>query len=402
MRVWLFASALVAAIALVPGEARAEPFQLREDALVYSQGNQSPVGYVALSGEDKLTPWAETEAVVWAGNGANADALVFMVRLHHPKNWGELRLGRQIISAGAVRPVHIDGADGRVRFPTGTSVEVFGGVPVQPEFQYGAWDWLAGGRAAQRLGRMTTIGFSYLQRRDDGRPAYEEVGMDFVSAPTKWFDLASHAAYDLIDPGLTEARISLAGRFGPVRPELYALHRSPSRLLPATSLFSALGDAPSDQAGVTVLWKMFPRLDVLPILAARAQDDEVGLDATLRTTLRLDDHGRGAIVLDVRRQGSGMDPWSGVRLAVRVPLARKWQASTEFELVFPDNDNPDPAVRAVQRARGSVWPWGLAAVTWAPVRHIQVAGAIEAASTPTALREINALMRVTMMWGGGS
>jgi hypothetical protein len=397
MKRWIF----VAAIVIVPAGARAEPFQLREDALVYSQGNQSAVGYVALSGEDKLTPWADTEAVLWAGNGATADALVFMVRLHHPKNWGELRLGRQIISAGAVRPIHIDGADGRVRFPTGTSVEVFGGVPVVPQFQYGAWDWVAGGRAAQALGRMTTIGVSYLQRRDDGRPAYEEVGIDFASSPTRWFDLASHAAYDLIDPGLTEARISLAGRFGPLRPELFALHRSPSRLLPATSLFSALGDAPSDSAGLTLLWKMFPRLDVAPIVAVREQDDETGVDATLRTTLRLDDHGRGAIILDLRRQGSGTDPWTGIRLAVRIPIARKWRASTEFELVFPDNDNPDPAVAMVQRQRGSVWPWGLAALTWAPIRHLEIAGGLEADSTPTNLREINGIVRVSMMWGGG-
>ena len=395
-------SLVAAAILFCATSARADPFQLREDALVYTQGNGSPVGYVALSGEDKLSAWASTEAVIWAGNGSIADALVFLVRLHHPKNWGELRLGRMIVSAGAVRPIHIDGADGRVRFPTGTSVEMFGGVPVVPQFQYGAWDWVVGGRAAQSLGRSTTLGVSYLQQRDDGRLAYEEVGIDFVSAPTRWFDLASHAAYDLVDPGVSEARVSLAGKFGPVRPELFALHRSPSRLLPATSLFSALGDAASDSAGLTLQWRMFPRLDVVPIVAARTQDGEAGIDATFRATLRLDDAGRGAISLDLRRQGAGTDPWTGVRLAARVPLARQWQASTELELVVPDDDSPDPAVRLVQRARGTVWPWGLAAITWMPTRHLQVAGAVEAASTPTNLREINALMRVTLMWGGGS
>jgi len=399
MKRWLSASCLVAAV-LAPGTARAQ-YQLRADAFVYTQATQSPTGYVALTGEDKLNSWAQAEAVLWAGNGANADALVLMVRLHHPKNWGELRIGRQIISAGAVRPIHLDGVDGRVRFPTGTSVEVFGGVPVVPQFQYGAWDWVAGGRAAQALGRSTTLGVSYLQRRDDGRLAYEEVGMDFASAPTRWFDLAAHGAYDLIDPGISEARISLAGRFGPLRPELFALHRSPSRLLPATSIFSALGDAASDSAGFTLQWKMFPRLDVIPIVAVRAQDDLVGVDATLRATLRFDDRGRGAITVDLRRQGSGTDPWSGVRVALRVPIARRWQVSTEVELVVPDDDNPDPVVRAVQRARGTLWPWGLAALRWSPVDHIDVAAGVEAASTPTNIREINALLRVTAMWGGG-
>ena len=395
---WLLLS--VFAVLLVPASSRADPFQLRADALVYTQSPQAPTGYVALSGEDKLRPWLDTEAVLWAGNGANADALVFMVRVHHPKNWGELRLGRQIVSAGAVRPIHIDGADGRVRLPTKTTVEVFGGVPVQPQFAYGAWDWVAGGRVAQGLGRSTTLGVSYLQRRDDGRLAYEELGMDFASAPTRWFDLATHGAYDLIDPGISEARVSLAGRFGPLRPEAFALHRSPSRLLPATSLFSALGDAPSDSAGVTMLWKMFPRLDLLPIVAARTQDGDAGVDMTLRTTLRLDDRGRGAITFDLRRQGAGTEPWSGARLAVRIPLAQRWQWSTELELVVPDNNDPNPAVRAVQKARGSVWPWALAAVRWSPMQRLEVAGALEAASTPTHAFELNALLRLSMSWGG--
>ena len=406
MRRWLFAP-LGLALWLMPAQSRADPFQLRADAFVYSQSPQGGTGYVSLSGEDKLRPWLDTEAVLWAGNGATADALVLLVRVHHPKNWGDLRLGRQIINAGAIRPMHIDGADGRVRFPTGTSVEVFGGVPVQPMFAYGAWDWVTGGRVAQSLGRSTTIGFSYLQQRDDGRLAYEEAGIDFASAPTRWFDIASHAAYDLIDPGLSEARVSLAGRFGPVRPELFALHRSPSRLLPATSLFSALGDVPNDSAGLSLLWKMFPRLDVLPIFAVRAQDEdpvtgerEVGIDVTLRTTLRLDDRGRGAISLDLRRQGSGTDPWSGVRLAVRIPFAPRLQWSNELELVIPDNNDPDPAVRAVQRARGFAWPWALAAVRWTPISHWEVAGGLEAASTPTHAFEVNALLRLSTTWGG--
>lgn len=397
---WLFV-ALLSGFWFAPSSAHADPFQLRADALVYSQSPQNPTGYVALSGEDKMHPWVDTEALLWAGNGmnGNADALVFLVRVHHPKNWGEIKLGRQIISAGAIRPIHIDGVDTRVRFPTKTTFEAFGGLPVQPQFGYGAWDWVAGGRVAQGMGRSTTLGVSYLQRRDDGRLAYEEVGADFISAPAKWFDLAAHGAYDLIDPGLTEARISLAGRVGPLRPELYAMHRSPSRLLPATSLFSALGDMPSDSAGVTVMWKMFPRLDLLPMFAMRVQDQDVGVDATLRTTLRLDDRGRGAITFDLRRQGSGIDPWTGGRLAVRAPISQHWTWSTELELAFPDNDNPDPAKRAVQRGRGWVWPWGLAAIRWSPAERWDVAAGFEAASTPTHAFEANAIVRLSMNWG---
>jgi hypothetical protein len=377
------------------GEAGADPYRLRIDTIGYTQAQQSPVGLVVVQGEDKVHPWVDAEALVWAGNGSGSqtapvDALTMILRLHDPQNWAELRLGRQFETAGALRPVHFDGATGRLRSPTGTSVEAFGGVPVATQlYGYKSGDWVSGARLAQSVGRYTSVGVSYLQQRDAGVAVFEEAGMDFASAPVRWFDLAAHGVYDLIDPGLAEAGASLAGRFGDVRPEVYATHRSPSRLLPATSLFSALGDTPADTFGAAVRWRMFPRLDVLPMVAARDTAADVGVDATVRATLRLDDRGDGAVSLEGRRQGSGPDPWTGARLAVRVPVARRLGASTELEVVTPD----DP------RGRGSVWPWALAALRWTPIDHWEIAGAVEAASTPTATREVNALARLGWSWG---
>jgi hypothetical protein len=380
---------LLASIAACPAIARAEPYRLRADSIAYSQSPQSPVGLLVLQGEDRATPWIDGEAMVWAGTGSKpADALVMAVRLHDPRNWAELRLGRQILATGAVRPVHLDGADARVRAPTGTSVEAFGGVPVQPELAYRAYDWLAGGRIGQMIGRDTTAGLSYLQRRDDGHVAYEEAGLDFASSPARWFDLASHGAYDLVDPGLTEAGVSLASRLGPFRPEAYATHRSASRLLPATSLFSALGDLPADTVGGSLLWRMFPRLDLLPTVAARAQDSSVGVDTTTRATLRLDDRGEGALSFEVRRQGAGTDRWWGTRAAVRVPITDWLRGSTELEVVAPD----DP------RGRGKAWPWALVAMRWTPAPKWEVAGAVESAATPTHAFEVNALVRLSRTW----
>lgn len=381
---------LVTVLALGASQARAEPYRMRADAVGYTQSPQSPVGLLVLQGEDKMRPWVDTEALVWAGNGSNtADALVMLVRLHDPHNWGEIRLGRQILTAGAIRPIHLDGADARGRLPSGTSLEVFGGVPVEPQLAYGAYDWVAGGRIAQSMGRDTSAGISYLQRRGTGRLAYEEAGFDFASAPAPWYDLAAHGAYDLIDPGLTEANVSLGGRFGKLRPDLYATHRSPSRLLPATSLFSALGDTPSEILGAAVPWRMFPRLDVMPMAAARIVSKDVGLDATLRTTLRLDDMGAGAATLELRRQDSGPDTWTGVRTALRLPVTKRWRWSTELELVAPDSP----------RGRGKIWPWGLVALRWLPAESWEIAGAVEAASTPRSAHEVNALVRLTRTWG---
>jgi hypothetical protein len=386
---------IVVAVMAVAAPAAADPYRLRADAVGYTQSAQSPVGLVVLQGEDKAHPWVDAEALTWAGNGSGGqtstvDALVMMVRLHDPKNWAELRLGRQFETAGALRPVHFDGVTARARAPTGTSAEAFGGVPVQPALGgYNPLGWVSGGRVAQALGRSTSLGVSYLHQRDDGALAYEEAGFDFASAPVRWFDIATHGAYDLVNPGLAEAGASLAGRFGDLRPEIYATHRSPSRLMPATSLFSALGDTPADTAGAAVRWRMFPRLDLLPTVAARDTAGIVGVDATFRVTLRLDDRGDGMVSAEGRRQGSGPDQWSGARLAARFPIARRLGGSTELELVAPD----DP------RGRGAVWPWGLVALRWAPIAHWEVAGAVEAASTPTSKREINALARLSWAWG---
>jgi hypothetical protein len=133
---------------------------------------------------------------------------------------------------------------------------------------------------------------------------------------------------------------------------------------------------------------MFPRLDLLPTLAARETAGDVGLDGTLKVTLRLDDRGDGALSVEGRRQGTGPNPWSGARIAARVPLAARWRWSTELELVKPDDER-----------LGTVWPWGLMAIRWIPVEHWEVAGAVEAASTPTATREVNALARLSWSWG---
>src|SRR5208282_1203562 len=119
--------------------------------------------------------------------------------------------------------------------------------------------------------------------------------------------------------------------------EIYATERSPSRLIPATSLFSALGDTPAQTVGGTLKWRMFPRLDVLPVVAVRDTGGYVGVDGTFRVTLRLDDRGEGAIAAEGRRQGSGTDLWSGVRITTRIPLSARVRSSMELELVAPDD-----------------------------------------------------------------
>ncbi|MFT3764017.1 MAG: hypothetical protein QM820_00605 [Minicystis sp.] len=403
------ACATLVAASLSAGAAGAQ-YRLRADA--YYAAADPATGLLVLSGESRTPSWLEADAVVWLGTGDHrGDVMVASVRAKEPNGWGEIRAGRFLETAGGLRPLHLDGGDVIARAPWGTSVEVFGGAPVVSEFQTKEYDWAAGGRIAQRIGRYGTVGVSYLQLRQAGALTYEEVGVDAAATPLRWLDAAFSGSIDLVALDLSDARVSLAARFDSLRLELFAVRRSPSHLLPATSLFSALGDMTSQRAGASLLWRAAPRLDVLAqgtieaLGGASSPEDvaapppsvpaQVGGQAMLRATLRLDDRGDGALGLDLRREsvpgwpGVPSASWTGVRGTARVPLNHYFTASTEIELVAPD----------VPRGRGAVWPWALVALKFRPEPKWEIAGAVEAGASPTAVSQVSGVFRVSYAWG---
>jgi hypothetical protein len=373
----------------VPSIASADPLRLRADALAETQGSSSPAGLVVLQGDDALRPWIAAEGLVWTGAGIGGqaltgDILVLAIRLHERHGYAEARVGRFVLATGAVRPVQIDGVHVTARAPWGSTVETFGGLPVVPRFGARSYDWLAGGRVAQRTANLA-LGVSYVQRREDGEISSEELGLDVASALTRWLDIAAFGAYDVTNPGLAEARASVAVRWSDWRLEFFGSQLSPGRLLPATSLFSVLGDFPSQTAGATVRWRAAPRLDVLASGAGQDLAGGFGGNGWLRTTLRLGDEGAGSLGLEVRRVDVPGAQWTGARGIAAVPLGRGFRYSSEIEIVVPDH--PD--------GRGVAWPWGLSALSWCSSDGWQVAGALEASSTPQQRYELDALLHVS-------
>lgn len=375
----------LASLWAAPAEAQ---YRLRADAYVTAAEPTS--GFVVLSSEARQKDILEAEAVMWLGTGdRRGDVMVASVRAKEPHGYGEARAGRMLLTAGGLRPVHVDGADVVARAPWGTSIEAFGGVPVVPDLAARPFDWVVGGRAAQRISTFGTVGVSYLHQRETGSVSYEELGVDALATPTKWLDAAFMGAVDLLGMTLADARVSLATRFSKVRLELYAVRRSPSHLLPATSLFAALGDIPSQRAGGTLLLRPAPRLDVLGEGAVESLAGELGGRGMLRTTLRLDDRGDGALGLELRTERVPAASWTGVRGTARIPITRWMAASTELELVVPDHPG----------SRGRLWPWGLVAMRFLPVEKWELAGAVEAGASPTALYAVSGLFRVSYQWG---
>ena len=387
-----FGALLLAASLAAPAISSANPDALRLRGDVFATA-QAPTGLLILGGRAEPNTWADAEALVWAGRGelgAEADALVASVRLRDPDGRGELRLGRLLLATGTIRPIHLDGAAGLARTPWGTTVELFGGMPVTPRFGGRAWDWAAGGRVAQRLFGAGTLGASYVQRREAGALSMSEVGSDLNIVPFDGLDIGARVAWDLQNPGISEALGSVAVRAGDLRFDAFASRRSPSRILPATSLFTVLGDVTSDHLGMEVLWYAAPRLDLTARGGVRTYQDALGEDLLFRALLRLDDRGTGSLGLELRRQGGPEAAWSGVRGTARVPITETVAAAVELELVRPDGD----------RGRGRLWPWGLVGMTWAPWPEWVVAAAAEARSTPEHAQAVDALVRVSHVWSG--
>jgi hypothetical protein len=160
-------------------------------------------------------------------------------------------------------------------------------------------------------------------------------------------------------------------------------------MLPATSLFSVLGDIPSDELGASLRWRAAPRLDVDGSAAARALGGAPGGALSVRATLRLDDRGAGALLVDGRREDGPDAGWTGLRLALRLPLGGRLGATGELELVRPDHGGD----------RGSLWPWALAALGWRGGGW-ESAIAIEASRSPSHRGAVDALFRLSRTWGG--
>jgi hypothetical protein len=387
----------IAAVAAVvagagPTPAAADPLRLRADALA---GTASPAGLLVLDAGGALGPGLAAEAVVWLagartpGEGTTGDVLVIAVRGQTRSGRLAMRAGRFVSALGALRPAHVDGGALRVRLPRRFDVEAVAGIPVEPGLTTGrAWDWIAGGRIARRIGDGGSIGLAYAQRRDEGRLALEELGADAGLALTARHDVGARAAYDLANPGLAELALTASYRRRAVRAEAYAMHRAASHLLPATSLFSVLGDVPAERAGAVVTWRAAPRLDAIAELGGRRAGGDLGAELVARARLRLDDRGASALGGELRRSGAGDDAWTGARATARLALPRAFVASGEFELVVPD----------VDRGRGAVWPWGLAAVSWERGGW-QAAVAVEASASPEYRRRLDVLGQLGRRWG---
>jgi hypothetical protein len=375
---------------------RAEPYRLRADAFAEAP---PAAGFVALSGEarERGDLRLDAEALVWTGvvedeqggGEARGEAVVASVRVGDAARRADVTFGRQLYYGGAIRPTHFDGARAAVRSAEGGEIEAFGGIPVQPGHAGRTHDWLLGYRFTHRAEDVGRFGFSFLQQRDGGRRAREELGVEGTMFGGEVIALTGTAALDVLRGGLAEARASFTVQDGVDRLELFGVRRSPSRMLPATSLFAAIGSWDTQALGTSGSWRVAPRLDLHGMLTVEDVARSLGATQLARAELRLDDEGRGAIGLEGRRVWMPDTSWSGGRAYGRIPLLRDVAGSAEVEVAVPDEPGD----------RGAVWPWGLLALRWVPAPWLEAAAGVEASASPAHASSVGGLARVSGQWG---
>ena len=367
------------------------------------------VGLVILEGSTRKYPYIDAEALVWAGAGspqfglsgneATFEALVVAIKVRDPRGITDTRLGRFILSTGAVRAVHVDGGHITLRAPSKTHFEAFGGVPVDGNIEGRKYDWIAGGRISQGLGKIGTLGGSYYNRYNAGQRSDEEVGVDFALRAAQWLDMAAKFSWEIVNPGLAEvlATISSQTKNHKLRGEVFATKRNPTRFLQQTSLFTVLGDLGTFKTGGNLFWRAAPRLDLTVEGAALEAEDDWGWGGYLRGVLRTDDEGKGSVLGELRRQDVATSQWTGIRLAAVIPLFEDHNQTVglmpEFEIIIPD---------ARTQETGNAWPWGRLALQWRHEKGWALAAAAEASSNQAQSIDVRGLARVSYQhkWQG--
>ena len=273
-----------------------------------------------------------------------------------------------------------------MRAPWGSTVETFGGLPVVPRFGSRAYDWLVGGRVAQRIANTATVGVSYVQQREDGEIANKELGADLAAAPAPLARPRRLRRVRRHEPGPRRGT-RIRGR---------ALGRLAARALRVAAL--ARPAAARDVALLRARRLSFADARDDPAMARRP----AARLARERRRSGCREGSRAGTVGCAPRSGSTtmeMALWASRRAAwtfrarngpVCAPSQRCLSASgfrysSEIEVVVPD----------VPDGRGVAWPWGLSALSWRSRDGWELASALEASSTPQQRYEVDALLRLS-------
>jgi hypothetical protein len=112
-------------------------------------------------------------------------------------------VGRHSFFEG-VASEQIDGVSARWEITPRTGISVFGGSPLDADFDGRSGDLAYGGRVYQRIAQFAEIGLSALKEGNDGDRFREEVGPDIYLRPARKVEVRGQSSYNLITDGWRE------------------------------------------------------------------------------------------------------------------------------------------------------------------------------------------------------
>ncbi len=119
-----------------------------------------------------------------------------------------LTAGRQFVFEG-IASEQIDGIATRWEITPRTGVSLFGGAPVETEFDSRAGDAVYGGRIFQRIQNKGELGVSVLTEANDGNRFREEGGLDIWLLPVKKVEIKGQSSYNNLTEGWREHSYNL-------------------------------------------------------------------------------------------------------------------------------------------------------------------------------------------------
>lgn len=174
-----------------------------------------------------------------------------------------LRLGRQLVTGGAVRAAQLDGASVRALAGAGLGFDLWGGVPVQPRFGTSWGDALAGGRVFWRRSFDSEIGASFVYSLRGHELSREDVAIDGSWSPLRPLNLSGLLQWNLEERRLAEGRGMVLWQVAPsLQLSADAQRTAPSLFLDRSSIFAVFSDERRDEAGGEVVWRAIPALSL--------------------------------------------------------------------------------------------------------------------------------------------
>lgn len=335
--------------------------------------------YVALRVRDVDAPWAadsvDIELSAWGAAGTSDPRLerrfdgdVTIAQVTHRYGPGTLKLGRQLMTAGAARFAHFDGlaAEGRwaITERSGAGGTAYGGFTVlplwsdRPEYaQLGAaFDTLvdspeafedpkrsgntvAGGRLFGWYQDLAELGLSLHEARENSELGRRDAALDALVTPIEQLDLVARTLVDLDSLRLSEAHGS-ATVYPTARLDATAQYRRvrPTLLMSRQSVLSVFAVDAFDELGAEARYRATERLTFSAGgYVELFRDADLGLRAAARTQAIPDPARRVALSVELTRVAAPNNGYVAARLSARYrPFERLGVVGEEYLYVYDE------------------------------------------------------------------